>query len=37
MSKRASEHSREAKRAKAKLMYSTRCYHSRRGYRSLHS
>jgi len=30
--KRASEQQSEAKQAKAKLMYNTKCYHAWRGY-----
>jgi len=37
MSKQTSKHPSEAKQAGAKLMYSTKCYHAQRGYRSQHS
>jgi len=36
-SKQASDHSSKTKQAGAKLMYNTKCYHLRRGYRSQHS
>jgi len=32
-SKQASDHPSEAKQAGVKLMYNTRCYYARRGYR----
>jgi len=36
-SKQASDHPSKAKQAGAKIMYNTRCYHARCGYRSQHS
>jgi len=35
--KQASDHPSEAKRARAKLMYNTKCYHAQCGYRSQHN
>jgi len=36
-SEQASDHPSEAKQAGVKLIYNTKCYHARRGYRSQHS